>query len=433
MKEVHRNKYVKKKDKHIESVLIYRFFQIGSFGITSLLMPITVDEVELGVYFVFLNLVAAQLLFELGLSQALLQVASHADNLTSPNFNPLLRWLSVTYRKIAYKFLFFSITFGATYLYLFIPFHYQYVIILWAIIATSVSINLAISYKFTLIEAQGLISLASRGRLITLLFSSLVTWGLLYFNFDLLSVAIGYGVMCLTGVIWLNKNYSLSYGGGGGFDKNKFLEEIKRIQHKFALSYIGGYFSFNAVTPIIFALNGPIEAGRVGLALALFSSVTILASSFVAAKNQLFAKMIASKDFINLNLEFKKYITLTFFMGFILIFTVFFGIFSLDFFGFEFTKKIISFNFLVLLAIASLANALTYSFAIYVRAHKVEPFVLLSCFNAVGTLIFVSLGAHFSSGWAATGYSLLSIFVALPFTFVIFLKYYKANSRKSLN
>lgn len=434
MQENYRNPCVKRKDRHIESVLFYRFFQIGSFGVTSLLMPITVDEVELGVYFVFLNLVAAQLLFELGLSQALLQVASHVEDLTLPNINGLLRWLSATYRKIAYKFLFFSIIFGASYLYFFIPFDYQYVIVLWAIIAVSISINLAISYKFTLIEAQGHVSLASKGRLVSLLFSSLVTWILLYFNFGLLSVTISYGVMSLVAIIWLDKNYSLSNGDSfSSSDKSIFIEEIKGIQHKFALSYIGGYLSFNAVIPIVFALNGPIDAGKVGLALAIFSSVTLLASSFVAAKNQYFARMIALQDFPNLNLAFKKCIALTFTLGIFLIFAAFLGIYALDFFGMEFTKKIIDFNFLMAIALASLANALTYSLAIYVRAHKVEPFVILSCINALGTLTFVSLGAHFGAGWAAMGYSFLSIFVALPFTFIIFIRYYKANSRRSLN
>lgn len=427
-------KVCKKMDKHIKSVLIYRIFQIGAFGTTSLLMPITVDEVELGVYFVFLNLVAAQLLFELGLSQALLQVASHVDDLTSAQSNPLLNWLSVVYRKISCRFLFFSITFGAAYLYFFIPSGYQYVIILWAIIAASISVNLAVSYKFTLIESQGLVSHASKGRLVTLLFSSLVTWGLLCLDFGLLSVVIGYLVMSLTAIIWLDKNFCLSCSDYSRFnDENEFVKEIKRIQHKFALSYIGGYLSFNAVIPIIFALNGPVDAGRVGLALALFSSVTILASSFVAAKNQLLAKLISSQDFFDLNITFNKCLALTFFTGVTLIFAVFFGIYALDFFGFEFTKKIIDFNFLIMIALASLANALTYSLAIYVRAHKVEPFVILSCLNALGTLIFVTLGAHFGAGWAATGYSFLSIFWALPFTFIIFLKYYKANSRGPLN
>ncbi len=431
MSENKKNTNRKKVDKHVKAVFLYRLFQIGTFGLSSLLMPILVDEVELGIYFVMLNLVAAQLLFELGLTQALLQVASHVSDFASSGYSSLVRWLSKTYRIIAYKFLFFSVSFGATFLYIFLPLKYHYVILLWIIIAIAVAINLALSFKFTLLEAQGNVSLVAYGRLLILVFSSLVTWTLLYCGFGLFSIALGYGVVSVATVMWLEKNYSLNYIDDANIvDDAVFIDGIKEIQHKFAVSYIGGYLSFNAVVPIVFVFVTPGDAGKVGLALALFSAVTLLSSSFVAAKNQEMAKMISTDNFRNLNLTFRSHLKSIFFISVILIFIIFLGIKILDYWGFEFSKKLLNINFLVMIAIASLANSLTYAFAIYVRSHKVEPFMTLSILNAVGTLVLVSLGANYGAGWAAMGYCFLSVFVAFPVTLHIFLKYYKVNSRK---
>lgn len=427
-----KNKQTNKKiDKHIGAVFTYRFFQIGTFGITSLLMPILVDEIELGIYFVILNLVAAQLLFELGLTQAMLQVASHVRDFTSSSYIGLVIWLSKTYRMMAYKFLFFSIVFGASFLYFFLPIRYHYVILLWISIAITVAINLAVSFKFTLLEAQGKVSLAAYGRLTILAFSSLVTWTFLYYGFGLFAIAFGYCIISVVTLLWLNKNYLLNdIGGASTSDDTSYIDHVKKIQYKFAASYVGGYLSFNAVVPIVFAFVSPGDAGKVGLALALFSSVTLLSSSFVAAKNQEMAKMVSTGNFRNLNLIFRGNLALTFFTAIVLTLLIFFGIKSLDFLGFGFSEKLLNFNFLVMIAIASLANSLTYAFAIYVRSHKVEPFVVLSCFNAFATLVLVYLGSNFGAGWAAMGYCFLNIFVALPITFIIFFKYYKRNFRK---
>ncbi len=422
---------IKKINKHIKAVFLYRFIQIGAFGISTLVMPILVNEIELGIYFVILNLVAAQLLFELGMTQALLQVASHVSDFTSSGYSNLVKWLSKVYQKIAYRFFFCSIGCGSIFLYLFLPHNYHYVILFWIVIATAVSINLALSYKFILIEAQGWVSMAAYGRMSTLIVSSLVTWMLLYCDLGLLSIAIGYCVVSVMTIMWLDKNYSSCQVNNLSLTHDtKYIDEVKEIQHKFAVSYIGGYLSFNAVVPIVFALLTPEDAGKVGLALALFSSVTLLSSSFVTAKNQEMAKLISMNNFRYLNLTFKSCLFNTFFMASVLIFIIFIGVGFLDYWGLEFSKKLLDFNFLVMIAITSLANALTYAFAIYVRSHKVEPFMTLSGFNAVSTLILVVLGANFGSGWAAMGYCFLNIFIALPITFMIFLRYYKTNSRK---
>jgi O-antigen/teichoic acid export membrane protein len=396
-------------------------------------MPIYVDSIELGIYFVILNLVATQLLFELGLGQAVLQVASHITETESSSFKALLSWLTFTYRKIAYKFLFFSIILGSFYLYIFTPTNYQYVIVLWVVIAIMISVNLAISFKYVLIEASGQVALAAKGRLLALFFSSVTTWILLYLNYGLIAVVAGYCIVTLVTKLWLQKYFLLNvhHPLTGGISY-LHIDELKNIQHKFALSYLAGYISFNSVVPIVYALINPIDAGKVGLALALFSSVTVLSSSFITAKNPMLAKMIAEKDFYFLNIAFKKYLAMGVYLGIILIIFIYLGIMALDFWGFKFSDKLIDFKFLWVIALTALANSITYALAIYVRAHKVEPFVFLSGFIAIGTLVLVVWGAQSSPGWAVVGYSFFSIFVALPVTFIIFLNYYKSNCRKYL-
>ena len=114
--------FIFKIDRDILSVALYRVFQVGSVGLNCIIIPFFVDKVEQGIYFVFLNLVAAQLLFELGLNQAVLQISSHETDRKSISYRAFISWLDTTYKKIAFKFYISISMLGATYLYFFTPF-----------------------------------------------------------------------------------------------------------------------------------------------------------------------------------------------------------------------------------------------------------------------------------------------------------------------
>ena len=298
-------------DRDILYVALYRVFQVGSVGLTSILIPFFVDEVEQGIYFIFINLVAAQLLFELGLNQAVLQVSSHITDRGSIGYRALITWLDATYKRIALKFYLTISLVGASYLYMFTPKEYFYVIYFWLLIALFVSLGLSVTYRYAMIESESNVALSYRGRFISLFFSALCVWVLLFFEFRLISVVIGYVIQSLVTYAWLKKNYPVAKQASKICDHHLYISEVQGIKNKFALSFIGGYIGFNSVVPVVYALVSPEDAGRVGLSLSLFSAVTLVASSFVTAKNVSMANLISTGSYQELNAGFARYFWLS--------------------------------------------------------------------------------------------------------------------------
>jgi len=409
-------------------VILYRVIQVGSVGLNSVLITFFVDEVEQGIYFIFLNLVAAQLLFELGLNQAVLQVASHISDRTSSAYRALQSWLDVTYKRIALKFYVIISLLGAAYLYLFTPLKYLHVIYFWLLIALFVALGLSMTYRYALIESELKVSLSYKGKLLPLLYSTLSVWILLFFDFGLVSIAVGYAIQSLSAIWWLRKNYPITNQAAKLNKENSlFISQVEGLKNKFALSYIGGYVGFNSVVPIVYALVSPADAGRVGLSLALFSAVTIVASSFVSAKNASMASLISARKFEELNMRFKKYLFLSMGVATFFVIAIFGLIGVLNGLGFDLISRLMDWPILLGIAFASFANIFIYAMAIYVRSHKFEPFVIVSVVTAIMILVFVIFGANHNANWSVLGYVVSVILISLPWTFLIFIRHYKFN------
>lgn len=417
-----------KNHRDILFVALYRVFQVVSAGLTSILVPFFVDEVEQGIYFIFLNLVAAQLLFELGLNQAVLQVSSHVSDRSSISYRALISWLDVVYKRIALKFYLTLSLLGVAYLYFFTPSEYLYVVYYWLLIALCVALGLSVTYRYALIESEHKVALSYRGRLLPLFFSTVCVWMLLFLGFELISVVVGYAIQSMITYIWLNKNYPVSKNDTKVGDyQNPHILLVKSIKNKFALSYMGGFIGFNSLVPVVYALVSPADAGRVGLSMALFSAVTLVASSFVTAKNAAMANLIATGQFQELNARFRQFFFLSLVAAVCLSFAVFAFISVLNSLGCNFSARLMAVPVLIAVAFAGCANTAIYAMAIYVRSHKVEPFVAVSVVTAIITLVFATIGATHNSDWSVSGYVATVLLVSLPWTIAIFRHYYCAN------
>lgn len=415
-------------DRDISFVALYRVFQVGSVGLTSILIPFFVDEVEQGIYFVFLNLVAAQLLFELGLNQAVLQVASHIIDRSSTSYRALILWLDGVYKRIALKFYLTLSLLGVAYLYFFTPREYLYAIYYWLFIALFVAFGLSVTYRYPLIESENKVALSYRGKFLPLFFSTACVWVLLFLGFELISVVVGYAIQSVISYLWLNKNHPVTKRESEvGASHDLHILQVQGIKNKFALSYIGGFIGFNSVVPVIYAMVSPADAGRVGLSLALFSAVTLVASSFVTAKNASMANLIATGRFQELNGGFAKYFGSSVVASVCFSIAVFALLAVLNAIGYGLSDRLMAVPVLIAVALAACVNTAIYSMAIYVRSHKVEPFVSASVITGFMTLVLALGGAKYSASWSVSGYVASVLLVSFPWTIAIFKRYYCAN------
>lgn len=82
--------------------------------------------------------------------------------------------------------------------------------------------------------------------------------------------------------------------------------EIFPFQWKIALSWISGYFIFQLFNPVLFATEGAIVAGQMGMTLTVLNSIMALSFSWMTTKVPVYSELIAKKDYNQLDSLFNK-------------------------------------------------------------------------------------------------------------------------------
>jgi len=209
-------------------------------------------------------------------------------------------------------------------------------------------------------------------------------------------------------------------------DSISYIKEIFPYQWKIALSWVSGYFVFQLFNPVLFAAEGAIVAGQMGMTLSAINAVQALSMSWMSTKIPLYSKLIALKDYIQLDKIFKNTLYHMIFVCVLSMIAFFSCIVFLRGFDITINDVHISDRFLpyipiLLLLSASLANQFVGAWATYMRCHKQEPLVLQSV--VVSILVMTStflFGRYFGVIGVTLGYSIITVFVSLPWTYFIF-------------
>jgi hypothetical protein len=415
-------------DGSTKAVLIYRLIQLISHGFTTILIPFYAIDTELGLYYLFVSMVAAQVLFELGLNQSVLQVSSHINDKKGKDYRQYLQWVDCLFVKAASKFVFFGGFGGVFYLILFNDYEKFISLTYWMILIFSASFLMRIAYRFFLIESEGYVANSYHARTLILLVATVAAWVLILFGFILESLIAFYIVQSLLSNLFLRAKFPIQSASSHDVVENNHCIELKVLKRGIGLSYLAGYMSYNAIIPIVFAMLSAKVAGQLGFSLALFSSITLLSSSFVSAKNHAFATKISSNDFLELNSLFRRQMTFTFSLAVFLLMVIFTFIFLMSQFGFSVVDRLLSLELCFLIGLSAVTSSIIYAQALYVRAHKVEPFVRVSIIVGFISVGLIFLGSLVNINWVVFMYSASIIFISFPLTSSIFLKFYKKNS-----
>ena len=204
--------------------------------------------------------------------------------------------------------------------------------------------------------------------------------------------------------------------------------EIFPFQWRIAVSWISGYFIFQAFTPLVFAHQGAVEAGRLGIALSIFSSISVLGMSWVNASAPKMAQYIARGERAPLNSMF--IIVLRSAVIFTLLASVAFLLFVqiLGQFHYGLAVRIASLPVLSCLAFAAVVNSFISAAAIYMRAHKVEPMLLPSIVGGVLCLLAAYFGSQVGVRLTVALYASITALVGLPWTIHLFLPYFRREA-----
>lgn len=433
-------------DPHVFFTLLQRGWTIIAGGVTLLMIPSHLSPVEQGYYYAFAGLIAMQAFFDLGFNSIIIQLVSHEFSHLSRDAEGRLKGPSAHRSRLAsllnmlrhwYRIagvLFFVCLCPAGYFFFQTKGDLSPAAWLgpWTLQLFFTALTLYLSPFLAVSEGQGQIGEVAKLRLRQSMFGYTLFWLLLLGGAGLWVAPVLPAVGALLTALWLRGRHNdlrIEADVDGLPMRISWYHEIFPFQWRIALSWVSGYFIFSFFTPMLFVHQGPVEAGRVGMTLSIFSSVTILGLSWVSAKVPDFSMLIARSQREELNRLFVSVLRKSFIATAVVCVTFVLAVTVLHALDFTFANRVASLPVLICMTLVTLANTVIFSTAAYMRAHKEEPMLWNSVCMGIAVLTTVWIFSQVSVLATMATYTVLVLGLGLPWTLLIFFRRY--YNRKS--
>ena len=422
-----------------------RVFQAFAGVISIFFIATFLSGEEQGFYYTFGSILAIQVFFELGFTGIMTQYVAHeAAHLTIQNdFNItgvkknhsrlayLLRFCFKWYSVIA--LLFFVIVTFVGFLYFKKYDESNSTIeweIPWIILSVTTAIKLFQSPFTSILQGLGYVKEMNKLTFFQQIFQPTSIWIGLACHCHLYVVSISSTVGILIWFIFIANSglWKILIGLWRVHitERVSYMKEIFPYQWKIALSWISGYFIFQLFNPVLFATEGAVVAGQMGMTLQMLNAVQAFALSWQNTKVPLYSRLIALKDFESLDMVFnktlKQMITICVFLLICMFGCVFaLRVCNLGFSGHSVADRFLGYLPMLLLSIPVITHLFVSSWATYLRCHKQEPFLANSI--VMGVLCCLStfmLGNKFGLYGIVVGYFCLSVFLSFPWGYYLF-------------
>ncbi|ARB86061.2 MULTISPECIES: hypothetical protein [Yersinia] len=429
-------------DYHIGITLLFRLWSIFAGGILIILIPFSMSESEQGYFFTFSSLIAMQVFFELGFNFVVVQLVGHEmahvtckknGKLDGAEFNisriySLISLLRKWYAVISVFFFIIVFLSGIYFFHTTGELSFSKWLPAWILLVFFSSINLFVSPFLAVLEGMGFVGQVASIRLAQSFLGYATLIILLLSGYGLIATPVISGTAALISLIWVLKKYRallFKNDSYSAISKISWRKEIFPFQWKIALSWLSGYFIFQLFNPMLFAHQGAIEAGKIGLTLAAFNSMLSLSMSWITAKSPVMAGLIAGNERFKLNSLFKSLLFKSLFLNVIISGSFLLFVVGLKHYNIALATRIVDVNILLVLLFISLINHLIFSMAVYMRAHKQEPMLWNSLVVGLITLPLIFYFSRISTFATMLSYSAVITFISLPWCYILFMKYYK--------
>lgn len=408
-------------------------------------ISVFLTKVEQGFYFTFGSLLGLQVFFELGLTGIMTQFVAHESshlNLnTSYNYTGEAKYISRLASLVKFCFKWYLVLAFITFAFLLIigyVFFNKYGNnqnesvdweIPWLLICLATSIKIFQSPFTSIISGLGYVKDTSKITFYQQLIQPLCIWVGLACGLHLYVVGIGYLISVLIWQFYVFRNnlfnILLKLWKYKVTCRVSYIKEIFPFQWKIALSWISGYFIFQLFNPVLFATEGAVVAGQMGMTLQALSAISSFSMSWINTKIPLFSKLIALKEYIQLDKIFNKTLYQMKCICLLLLFIFFLFIFILKISKFTINSvylgdRFLSYVPLLFMICTTYINQNTSSWATYLRCHKEEPFLANSVCAGILSLTSTIVGGKlFGLYGVVIGYFIIQLSL-LPWAYSIF-------------
>jgi hypothetical protein len=402
-------------DRAVGFTVLARAWASSAGLVTVALIARFLSPAQQGYYYTFGSLVALQIVFELGFSFVILQLASHersclhisgdyeitGDPIAHARLASVLqkavRWYSagavlVAVTLVPSGFYFFAThQHGDT-----VSWH-----LAWYLDAVMAALNFQLDPLLSFLEGCGYVAAVARLRFMQSVAGSLLAWGALATGHGLFAPSMMLFGMASCSLLWLYRKRRLLLGllrHDTGNNRIRWGEEVWPFQWRIAVSWASGYFLFSLFNPVLFAYRGAIEAGQMGMSLSLVNAIQAIAVSWVSTKSAPFGALIAGKKYHELDRIFSTALRQSFAVAIAGALIAWLGCVYINLQHLRFAQRLLPPTSLGILMICMVVNIIIFAQAYYLRAHKQEVFFLNSLIGALAVALstFV-VGRHYGA------------------------------------
>jgi hypothetical protein len=429
-------------DAAIAMTLLQRGWGVFS-GLAMVLITSTLFTPQMqGYYYTFNSLIALQAFFELGLNFVLVQFvshdAAHFNSKDEEKRQSAMERIGLLYRSVSRWFLIPAILFALAVGIGGIVFLGQNEGALstaewvgaWALIVLAASINLYFSPQLAMAEGAGKVAAVARLRIFQSVVGYSACWAVIAIRPSLYAVACIGMASALSTKWWLDRHSGLPAIAAGVSSSGRgyqWRKDILPLQWRIGLSWMSGYLLYQLFTPLTFAHQGAAQAAMIGLSMAMFSNISLIAMSWLSASTPALSVMVARSEGAALRRRFKALFLQS--LGFQIVASI--GLCLVIYLGrrlgLGIMDRFLPASDLVLLGLTACCNLVIFAMATFMRVHKEEPML----WNSLICGLLVAGTAFVTSFWSLTymlsGYLVVIALISLPWAFLLFLSYWKRD------
>jgi hypothetical protein len=419
-----------------------RVVGIAGSTVTVLLIVRFLSPVEQGYYYTLLSLVALQMVFELGFSFVIQQLAAHecvhlelredgsvsGDSVAHARLASALQ-LSVRWYSMA------TVTMGLLLAPLGALFFARHATpataqVAWqgpwlsAVAASMAGLWCQPFYSF--LDGCGQVRAVAVLRLRQAVVGMALAWTAMLLHHGLYSPALVIAGQVVVGLFFLATRRQLLTGllGYQARDASiRWSREVWPFQWRIAVSCMCSYFTMQVFIPILFALCGPVEAGQMGMSLSIAGYIGGLVLPWITTKATPFGRLIAQREFHGLDRMFLRALGQALAV-FVVIASAADAIAALlTVVAPKLAARMVSPQLFAALVLAVGASFVVQSLGILLRSFKREPYLWQSLAVALLTLLLAAFTApRWGNAGVTLGYLAISAGIGLPSALVIFAR-----------
>ena len=419
-----------------------RMVSIAGSTVTVLLIVRFLSPVEQGYYYTLLSLVALQMVFELGFSFVIQQLAAHecihlelhqdgsvsgapaAHARLASALQLSVRWYSVAAVAMGMILAPLGVFFFARHAG---PSTAQ---VAWQgpwLLAVAVSMaGLWCQPFYSFLDGCGQIRAVAALRLRQAVAGMALAWTAMFLHHGLYSPALVIAGQVGTGLFFLAARRRLLKGLLGYLARDasiRWSREVWPFQWRIAVSWMCSYFTMQVFIPILFALRGPVEAGQMGMSLSITGYMASLVLPWITTKATPFGRLVAQREFRRLDRLFLRTLgqAMSVFTMIALAADAIAALLTVVAPGLA--ARMVSPQLFAVLLLAAGAGCVVQSLATLLRSFKREPFLWQSLAVASLTLLLAVFTApRWGNAGVTFGYLAGSVGIGLPSALMIFAR-----------